>query len=108
MVYHDDTKNMTWYTPSKVTLEYVFVLFAPSMFRTLSSSFSISVIAFHPHAGPGNVWVMTQSSPSIRARTPGARPPETVQSQSGHVSGGTFFVAVASRATLREPYAPRA
>jgi hypothetical protein len=37
MVYHDDTKNTMWYTPSKVTLEYVFVLFAPSWFNLSSS-----------------------------------------------------------------------
>jgi hypothetical protein len=36
MVYHDDTKNTMWYTPSKVTLEYVFVLFAPSWFNLSS------------------------------------------------------------------------
>ena len=60
------------------------------------------------HAGP----VMrheskTQRSPSIRARARGAWLPETVQSQSGHECGGTFFVAVAT-ATLPEPYAQRA
>ena len=36
-----------------------------------------------------------------------ARPPETVQSQSGHVCCGTFSVAVAS-GDPHEPYAPRA
>ena len=52
---------------------------------------------------------MTQRSPSIRARAQSARPPETVQSQSGHMSGGTSFVAVGrSVPTLQEPYAPRA
>jgi hypothetical protein len=42
-----------------------------------------------------DAWVATQRSSSIRARTSIARLPETVQSRSGHVSGGTFFVTVA-------------
>ena len=55
------------------------------------------------HAGPdASRGSMTQASSSIRARTILVRPPETVQSQSGHVSCGTFSVAVA-----RRPYTTR-
>src|SRR4029077_17784065 len=60
------------------------------------------------HAGPdGSRGSVTQLSSSIRARTILVRPPETVQSRSGHVSCGTFSVAVAE-ATLRRPYAQHA
>jgi hypothetical protein len=37
-----------------------------------------------------------------------ARPPETMQSRVGHVSGGTFSVSVSRGPTRNEPYAPRA
>jgi hypothetical protein len=67
-----------------------------------------TVVPGRHHAGSGcESWVQTQLSPSIRARTLLARPPETVQSRSGHVSCGTSFVAVAE-ATLHKPYAQRA
>ena len=49
------------------------------------------------HASPVHVWVcdpVLAFYPDARAC---ARSPETVQSQSGHEGGGTFFVAVAGR-----------
>ena len=60
-------------------------------------------LTFSPHAGPGTSWVddpVLVFYPSSRAC---ARPPETVQSQSGHVCGGTLFVAVA----VARPFANR-
>src|SRR5215204_621871 len=57
----------------------------------------------HQHArftsssrGSGSVWVHDPALVFYPGSHASARPPETVQSQSGHVSGGTFFVAVGS------------
>src|SRR5688572_18735366 len=44
--------------------------------------------------GSGHAWVHDPALAFYPGSHASARPPETVQSQSGHVSGGTSFVAV--------------
>jgi len=58
--------------------------------------------------GSGHAWVHDPALAFYPGSHASARPPETVQSQSGHVSGGTSFVAAAIGTTHHEPYAPRA
>jgi len=50
-----------------------------------------------PHAGSGVAWVQDPALAFYPGTRDPARPPETVQSQPEHVSGGTLFVTVALR-----------
>ncbi len=71
--------------------------FVPSMLRAAVKLPFPYAFRLSSSRGSGPVWVDDPALAFYPGSRAGARPPETVQSQSGHRSGGTSFVAVAAR-----------